>query len=159
MEEQRREDDHRAAAEIGHVLGEVWNERLALWQKALTVLTTIGTTLVGVWVFGTAAGAIKADFGGLPERVSTLETRFQAHLDTTTRPALDVIDENTSSIDTLSVKLDSFRQGTEHDIQDVRSSLRELKELAEANNCWIRVAAQEESRFNCSAYPNGSGAP
>lgn len=150
--ERRRDDDRRAAAEIGHALGELWNERLALWQKGLAVLLSIGTVLGGVWVGGTAFGAVRADFGDVPQRLGALEVRFQAHIDTTTSPALDVIGGHTEKIDSLERSIAAARD----DLRSLENWMVRLEALAESNNCWIRVAAGDEVRFNCSTTPNGT---
>lgn len=148
----RREDDERFLAVVGRDLAYLWSERMGLIARTLAVLTTIGTVLGGVWVGGTAYGAMRAEFRGLPDRVGVLESRFRAHIDTTTRENQAAIEANTARIDTLEQTLQTVRE----EVKSVRAWLIRLEGLAASNHCWIRVAAGEESRFNCSATPEGA---
>lgn len=148
---ERRDEDAWLLVRVAQEIGHWWNKRLGRIAKTVTVLSAVVSIGGGVAAALVTLGTLKADYRGLPSRVERLEDDFQAHLDTTTRRGLRRISENATEIDTLHRHVNQLRG----DMGTLRTMISGLRQLAEANNCWIRVAAGEQSRFECSAHPGG----
>lgn len=140
---ERRSDDSSLLVRLASDVSHWWNRRSGLLAKAVTLLTFVGTIGGGIASGLVAVGTIKANYAGIPDRVESLESRQGAIADT--------VSKNRQEVQQLRSRISDLRS----DVSSLRSSIQELKDLAQANNCWIRVAAGQESRFNCTASPNG----
>lgn len=119
-----------------------WWHAASLLQKVTSLaimLLSIGFASGGAWY------AVQAQYGPLPQQVENL--RSHASTDSTvywqdTREAM-------ARLDSLELRQEDAAEARE----ELNQMLRQLRQLAQANNCWIRVAADAESRFNCSEAP------
>ena len=142
---ERRRDDSALIVRLASDVSHWWRHRLgrlAQFATIIAVVVTIGGGIAGGLV---TVGTVRANFAGLPDRVSRLES----YRDTVLRPRRKTLRRHDTRLDTLSARLQSVRSN----VQSLRSMLQELRDLAQANNCWIRVAAGQQSRFDCSATP------
>lgn len=139
---ERRLDDSSLIVRLATDVAHWWGQRSGLLAKTVTMLTFVGTIGGGIASGLIAVGSMRANYAGIPDRVESLEGRQGAISDT--------VSYNRQQVQRLQSRVSDLRS----DVSSLRSSIAELKSLAEANNCWIRVAADAESRFNCTAAPD-----
>lgn len=143
----RREQDSSLPARVVLDLLHWWRNRAGLVAKTLTVVVTAAGILATAASVGAGWAVAAGKWEGLPGRVSALETWRADSLAAFTDSAETRFNRLEEEVDTNRARLEAL-QGS---YQDLAEALDRIEELSEANHCWIRVTAGEESRFNCSA--------
>lgn len=148
-ERERRNGDDYILVRLSRDVGHWWNHRIGRVAQAVTVLSAVATLGGGLFGAVFTAGMFARDFEGIPAEVRQLETRMDHYRDTTNSLSRRLGNAETS-IDTLREQVADVSS----DMASMRAMIGQLRRLAVANNCWIRVAAGQESRFNCSSRPD-----
>lgn len=146
---ERRNGDDYILVRLSRDVGHWWNHRIGRIAQIVTVLSSVA--ILGGGLFGAVftAGMFARDFEDIPADVRKLETRMDHYQDTADNLSLRMGNAETN-IDTLREQVAEVSS----DMASMRAMIGQLRRLAVANNCWIRVAAGEESRFNCSSRPD-----
>lgn len=142
---ERRKDDDRLAVRLASDMSQAWNQ-IGKLKKTLVVAGLLVSTVGGIGAAGAAYGMVREQFEDIPQRVDVLEDSLFVEMPRDAERRDRQIRQNRQSIDDLQAARDSLDARVEH----FSERLREIRHIAVSNNCWIRVAAGERSRFDCT---------
>lgn len=128
---------------LTRVSGEVawWWEHNG-WLRRIVFLVGV-TVALGTCAFNAGVGAeyVRGQWEGIPGRVNQLEQ----YRDTATTPAIGELQELQSRVDSIAVTQETIQGGLER----FGEAQEELRDIAEWNNCLLRVEAGQEDVSNC----------
>lgn len=148
----RRDDDDRLLPRLGSDLAYWWE--ISGWLKRMTALLGMAVALATCsFNVGMGAEYARGQWEGIPGRVNTLEAAFEVRRDSTILPLRRRVGRLDREIDTLRTRVDRLR-GT---LEKVGSGLEQAVELAEWNNCLLRVQSGDRRLSQCG--PGGGDGP
>jgi len=123
-----------------------WKEQAGMLAKTATVFSLLAGGAVQAASCGAAWAVAYGRWEDVPPRLRSLENWREDSIALVADSGFDRIDHLEDRVDQLEVRFGRV----EASMGELSTALGRIEELAESNNCWLRVNAGEESRFNCS---------